>query len=208
MSEKANLYEKIQLCKLKLSEANLKKSGSNKFAGFNYFELKDFLPEIVKICNELKLFTQITFSEETATLTIIDSEKPEDSVSYTSPMRNLELKGCNAVQALGGVETYQRRYLYMAAFDIVEDDVFDATTAAPQKTTKQPQQTTANKATSKQIQFIKQQLNSQPDKTTELLDKLGVSSVSALTVAQANAIIKKLIEPETASPDISFQKGE
>lgn len=26
----------------------------------------------------------------------------------------------------GGVETYQRRYLYMAAFDIIESDWFDA----------------------------------------------------------------------------------
>lgn len=40
-------------------------------------------------------------------------------------MRNLDLKGANAVQLLGGVETYQRRYLYMAVLDIVEHDQFD-----------------------------------------------------------------------------------
>ena len=41
-------------------------------------------------------------------------------------MEDLELKGCNKVQALGGVETYLRRYLYMSAFDIIENDMFDA----------------------------------------------------------------------------------
>lgn len=40
-------------------------------------------------------------------------------------MRNLELKGANAVQLLGGVETYLRRYLYMTVLDIVEADQFD-----------------------------------------------------------------------------------
>lgn len=40
-------------------------------------------------------------------------------------MRTLELKGANAVQLLGGVETYQRRYLYMTVLDIVEADQFD-----------------------------------------------------------------------------------
>jgi hypothetical protein len=41
-------------------------------------------------------------------------------------MRNLDLKGCNEIQALGGIETYQRRYLYMLAFDFVESDLFDS----------------------------------------------------------------------------------
>lgn len=120
-----NIYEKIQCVKTKLLEANIKKTGVNKYAGYNYYELADFTPYIVKLCDEAKLFTAISFDKELAKLTIINSEKPEERVEYTSPIEELELKGCNKIQALGGVETYSRRYLYMSAFDIIESDMFD-----------------------------------------------------------------------------------
>lgn len=121
-----NIYEKIQIAKNQVLEKNLKKSGQNKFSGFSYYELSDILPSIVQVCKDLKLFTGIYFDEETAKLEIVNAENPEEKITYTSPMRDLELKGCNKIQALGGVETYSRRYLYMAAFDIVENDMFDA----------------------------------------------------------------------------------
>lgn len=121
-----NIYEKIQAVKEAILNENLKKSGQNKFAGYTYYELSDFLPTIIQKCNENKLFTQILFDNEVATLVIINTEKIDEKIEYTSPMKELDLKGCNQVQALGGVETYQRRYLYMNAFDIVENDMFDS----------------------------------------------------------------------------------
>lgn len=121
-----NIYEKIQAVKVGLLEANLKKTGKNAYAGYDYYELADILPSIVKLCGEQKLFTKVTFNEDVAILQIINTEKPEETVVYDSPMRSLELKGCNALQTLGGVQTYQRRYLYQAAFDITENDMFDA----------------------------------------------------------------------------------
>ena len=60
-----------------------------------------------------------------ATLTLVNTDNPEERLTFTSPMRTLDLKGANAVQLLGGVETSQRRYLYMAVLDIVESDQFD-----------------------------------------------------------------------------------
>ena len=120
-----NIFEKIQKAKGKILKANLKKSGENKFAGYKYYELSDLLPTIVQVCEELKLFTKINFTEELAVLEIINIEKPEEKIEYTSPMKELSLKGANAIQALGGVQTYQRRYLYMSAFDIIENDMFD-----------------------------------------------------------------------------------
>lgn len=129
-----NIYEKIQTVKQKLLEANIKKSGYNKFSNYNYYELSDFLPTIIKLCNEIKLFTQVTFNEQDAKLIIVDYEQESNNyIEYTSPMKELELKGCNQIQALGGVETYQRRYLYMSAFDIVENDMFDGINGKDQK---------------------------------------------------------------------------
>ena len=122
-----NIYEKVQRVKEKLLDANIKKSGLNKYAGYSYYELSDFTPYIIRECNGIGLFTSISFTKELAILKIINTEKPDEVLEYTSPMEDLELKGCNKVQALGGAETYSRRYLYMSAFDIIENDMFDAT---------------------------------------------------------------------------------
>lgn len=126
-----NLYEKLQQARVELQNYNLKKSGKNTFSNYTYYELGDFLPTINKICMEKKLFTQVSFNPECATLTIRDTEKPETIIEFTSPMAEAQIKGCHPVQNLGAVETYQRRYLYMAAFEIVEHDALDAT-AAPE----------------------------------------------------------------------------
>ena len=122
---KMNIYEKVQAAKLSLTEANLKKSGHNKFANFEYYELGDFMPAIIKIFNDLKLFSKVTFTNETAVLKIINAENPMEQEEYTSPMKELDIKGANPMQSLGGIETYQRRYLYMSALDITEGDMFD-----------------------------------------------------------------------------------
>ena len=123
-----NIYEKMQRAKIQILNANLKKTGENKFADFKYYELADILPTIIRICDDLGLFTAISFNQEVALLEIINIEKPDEKIHYYSPMKETTIKGCNEIQALGGVETYQRRYLYMTAFDIIENDMFDPVT--------------------------------------------------------------------------------
>ena len=125
-----NVYEKLQDCRVKLSKAELKKSGKNAYTGGCYFELGDFLPKLTEIMAEDKLTSTITFDEEMAVLTLIDCEKPEDTIVFTSPMRDATLKGTHPIQNLGAVETYSRRYLYTIAFDIVESDTLDKVQSA------------------------------------------------------------------------------
>lgn len=121
-----NIYEKMQLAKEEFLKKNIKKSGKNRFANYTYYELADITPVLIELNNKYRLFTQTTFNKEEATLKIINIDKPDEILAYTSPMEELELKGCNKIQALGGTETYQRRYLYMSAYDIIENDMFDA----------------------------------------------------------------------------------
>jgi hypothetical protein len=52
-------------------------------------------------------------------------------IVITSPMVEANMKGASPIQSLGGCQTYQRRYLYLCATDLVEGDSFDA--AAPTK---------------------------------------------------------------------------
>lgn len=121
-----NIYEKLSSARLDLQKKKLKKSGFNKYAGFNYYELGDFLPAIVEICKDYKLTTSLNFNHDIASLKIIDSEKPEDFIETTMPVAGLTLKGAHEIQNLGGIQTYITRYLFMNAFCIVENDYFDS----------------------------------------------------------------------------------
>jgi len=121
------VYSKLSRARVALQGRSLNKSGNNKFAGYKYFELADFLPTVQAIFNDVGLCDVISFTEDVATMTIYDVEDGS-SVVFTSPMGSANLKGCHMVQNIGAVETYQRRYLYTVAMAIVEHDALDATT--------------------------------------------------------------------------------
>ena len=124
-----SVYKKLQEARMKLQNTALKKSGHNKFAGYYYFELGDFLPAIQKICAEMDLCGVVSFDHNMAFLQINDTEDGT-SVMFTSPMSSAALKGCHDVQNLGAVQTYLRRYLWVNAFEIVEHDALDAVMGA------------------------------------------------------------------------------
>ena len=144
--KKMNIYEKMQKVKKLLSDSELKKTGENEYSKFEYYELADILPAIITFCEEYRLFTHVNFVKEyntktitteenqvqekvkvgeSAILTIINIDKPEEKIEYSSDVKDLELKAANAIQNYGGIQTYSRRYLYMNAFDIVEAEMFD-----------------------------------------------------------------------------------
>lgn len=122
-----NIYEKIQTIRVELKKQNIRMSGYNDFAGYDYFELDDFLPVLNELMQQYKMTAYPSFGTEIATLTAVNCEKPEETVVITSPMGSANLKGCHAVQNIGATETYQRRYLYQALFDISEKDSLNAT---------------------------------------------------------------------------------
>jgi hypothetical protein len=120
-----SVYQKLQEARVKLQEKKIKKTGRNEYAKFEYFELENFIPYVNVLFNELKLTSNFSMTNELATLSIIDFED-NTKIEFTSPLRELELKGCTAIQALGGVHTYLKRYLYLNALEIVEHDTLDA----------------------------------------------------------------------------------
>lgn len=122
-----NVYEKLQEARVRLQKMELKKSGKNSFAGYEYFELGDFLPQTQDIFKDLGLCGVVSYKADEAVLTITDVES-EKAILITSPMGSANLKGCHEVQNIGAVETYQRRYLWGTAMEIVEHDAIDATT--------------------------------------------------------------------------------
>ena len=123
-----NAYQKLQIARLLLQEKKLTKSGKNKFAGYEYFELQDFLPAVQTIFSDVGLCPVFRVGDSDATLTLYNMEKPDEYILFTAPMASAELKGCHPVQNLGASISYLRRYLYVNAMEIVEHDALDATT--------------------------------------------------------------------------------
>jgi hypothetical protein len=140
-----NIYEKIAEARIRFQKKNVKKTGKNDYAGYTYFTLDEILPAINSIANELKFLTIFDTTENSATLTIVDSEKPEDKVKFScayvrttmkavtkdgkeiTDIQAALLKGCHPVQNEGAAITYLKRYLYLNAFEISEADVLDKT---------------------------------------------------------------------------------
>lgn len=124
MSE--NIYSKLAKVCLELQEKNIKKSGRNKFVGYSYYELSDILPSINELMVEHRLCMIIGFTKELGTLTLINSDDPEQKIENTVPMGDVQLKGAHIAQNYGASQTYARRYLILSTFNICESDMFDA----------------------------------------------------------------------------------
>ena len=110
MSE--NVFIKLQNCRVELQNMNLRKSARNNFAGYDYFELKDFLPKINELFMKHKLFSHITFDKEKATLTIINSENTSEQIVFTSPMAEANTKG-SPIQNEGSKQKSDRSHVVL-----------------------------------------------------------------------------------------------
>lgn len=121
-----NIYQRLLNARLELQSSDLKKTGNNKFAGYKYFELGDFLPSVQKIFNAQGLLGVVSYGREEASLTIINIDNPEERIVVGTPMSSAALKGAHEIQNLGAVQTYLRRYLWVTAMEIVEHDALDS----------------------------------------------------------------------------------
>jgi len=150
-----NVYQKLNAARAKFHSIELKKSGHNKFAGYKYFELGDFIIPALEIFKEHGLTGIISFGKDTADLRIVNNEKPEEVIVIESPMSTAALKGCHEVQNLGAVQTYLRRYLWVAALEIVEHDAIDSA-PAKEKVIITPSQGIADSIPPEGMQYLKE----------------------------------------------------
>lgn len=118
------VYKKLNDARQQFHTKVLKKTGENKFAKYSYFELGDFLIPALEVFRNVGLCAVVSFDESIARMIIVDVDDLS-TIVITSPMGSADLKGCHVVQNIGAVETYQRRYLWVAALEIVEHDAID-----------------------------------------------------------------------------------
>lgn len=127
-----SIYKKLQQARTDFLGADIKKSGKNSFAKYEYFELGDFIPAVNQIFNKLGLIGVVRFATDIASLTVYDEEGA--SIDFTSPMVFASNPKGQAIQDLGSTHTYMRRYLWLMAMEIVEHDSVDSSEpAAPVK---------------------------------------------------------------------------
>jgi hypothetical protein len=141
--------------RIALQNAPLKKSGHNKFAGYSYFELGDFIPTINQIFNEIGLCGVVSYDSEIASLTITDVDDGT-SIVITSPMADANLKGCHPIQNLGAVETYTRRYLWVTAMEIVEHDALDSSAPIKEKVIITPTQGATENIPIEELRYLEE----------------------------------------------------
>ena len=131
-----NVYQKLLAARTEFLSSAVKKSGKNMKLSYKYFELDDIVPAAMPIFQKVGLLPVTTFTNDVAVMNIYNVDEPSQFIHFESPMREIEAivssktggEVTNAIQRLGSVETYQRRYLYMVALDIVEADEIEANT--------------------------------------------------------------------------------
>lgn len=149
------VHKKLMNARMALQSMQLKKSGHNKFAGYQYFELGDFLPQINEIFHSIGLCGVISYDTDYASLTITDIDDGTNIV-ITSPMVEANLKGAHAIQNLGAVETYQRRYLWMTAMEIVEHDALDSSAPIKDKVVITPTQGATENIPIEELRYLEE----------------------------------------------------
>jgi hypothetical protein len=192
-----NVYQKLLEARVLFMEEDVKKSGKNMKMSYKYFELQDIVPVATPIFQKVGLLPVTTFTDDVAMMTLIDVDNPSDCINFTSPMREIEPiistktggEVTNAIQRLGSVETYQRRYLYMIALDIVESDAIEAATGDNPPPAPKPVAT----VTPQQRQEVAKNLTDPEGNATEL-------QIKGLKVAMA-----KLLEVDSTKEDFIAQ---
>ena len=192
-----NVYQKLLEARVLFMEEDVKKSGKNMKMSYKYFELQDIVPVATPIFQKVGLLPVTTFTNEEATMTLINVDEPSEYINFTSPMREIEAiisnktggEVTNAIQRLGSVETYQRRYLYMIALDIVESDSIEPLTG--DNTPLAPKPTAP--ATPEQRQEVTKNLTAPDGNATEL-------QIKGLKTAMS-----KLLEVDPAQEDFITQ---
>ncbi|WP_405379366.1 ERF family protein [Phascolarctobacterium sp.] len=195
-----NIYQKLQKMRVALQKRELKKSGYNDHKKFSYFELSDFLPHINEIQEEYNTLSLFEIGKECASLTIVDCDNTELTLAFDIPIAELQIQGANTIQNIGGLTTYCRRYLYMIAFEIAENDEFDHNSNYEQPP--QPEELYVDEI---KIKVLKDKMAKKGVTDNTILDLCQISTFEEMTVSQFVRVNNKLdITPDKESKQVDL----
>ncbi len=191
-----NVYQKLIKAREQFLNSDVSKTGKNMHLSFKYFELDDIVPTAIRIFATVGLIPIVNFTADTATMTIVNTDNPEDSVAFIAPFNqiapivsNAGKQATNEMQALGSSITYMRRYLYMLALDICESDSIDANLGKQEAPTA-PAEAPKAPATPQQRQEVKENLTAPTDNAT------------SLQIKGLKAVLKKLKDADPSKEEL------
>ena len=121
-----------------MSRRPLKKSGKNKFAGYEYFELQDILPHAHDVFNKVGLCGVFSIFDNVASLQVYETDTGA-SISFQSPLVMAENAKGQAIQSMGSTHTYFRRYLWLMVLELTEHDAVDSSDPGDKKPEPKPE---------------------------------------------------------------------
>ena len=196
-----NVYQKLIEAREKFLVSDINQSGKNMQLSFKYFELKDIVPTITHIFKDLGLLAVARFTDTVATLTIVNTDSPEETIDFPVPFNQIQPIVSNAgkqvtndMQALGSSITYMRRYLYLIAMDICVNDEIEPSIDG--NTNNQSASAPAEKkapATPQQRQEVKQELTAPAE------------NASALQIKGLKNVLKKLKDADPTKEEMIAQ---
>lgn len=196
------LNESIIKIRCELQKLKLKKSGKNSYAGFDYYELADFLPKLNELMQVEKINDIFTIEDSDAKLILV---KGEEKNEYKMPFKIFdtpvnsrvnqktgevkEVKSMQDIQYLGALNTYYKRYLYLNAFGITDGEIIDSMNNDEVSTKSVSKQTTTGTMiTQNQIELINKLFTQ--EELLALLPKVKKTKVEELTLVEASNLIK------------------
>ena len=202
MAETMNIYQKMQAVKCELQKSVDSKSGKNNFAKFSYLQLTDFLPKLNELNTKYGLFTQFQIITsynpdgvkiEKAVLKIVDTDDTSKGLVYESETADAFVKGATAIQNLGSLHTYMRRYLYVEAYDLAVEDDLDKRSGMKQGEEGSLVADNGKRLASKaQVAILKK---GDAERVANMMAFYKVQRLEDLTVTQASQAIEQLKKP-------------
>lgn len=125
--KKMEIHERLGRIQYELTQESFSKSGHNAFGGFDYYELEDIQPMIIKKCYNYHVTIRLGFSDREAYIKLVSWENPQDFIIETLKMPELkQLPKMNLPQSEGAYETYFKKYLLRNLFLISAKDEIDS----------------------------------------------------------------------------------
>ncbi len=187
-TEQLCIYQKLQAMRVELQNKGLEKSGYNDHKKYKYFELADFLPAINELQEKYNTISIFDIDKENAYLVIKNCDNLEEDLMFKIPVAELNIAGANSIQNIGGLTTYCRRYLYMIAFEIAENDEFDGNANNDQP----PAEPEVLYVDAVKIKVLKEKMAKKGVTDSQVLDICKVSTFEEITVQQFMSVMKKL----------------
>lgn len=188
-----NLFQKINELRERILKLDLKKSGENKFANYSYYELADFLPQVIQLEKEIGLISMFSTYDNAGTLIVIDIENGQQ-VEFSVVIKEANAKGMLEIQKAGAEITYGKRYAYLNYLNLTESDGVDGLN---QKTAKDDNVWQSDKDRVNAILAISELLGDDQSKVAQWFKHYEINH-DTITPSIADKIITRIKEKQNA----------